>query len=78
MIVNTSTNPVTTITSTLASIGAINWGLIGIFNFNLVSYLLGEGTTLTKLVYVLVGISGLYSLYFLTKAIYKPSVNDVK
>ncbi len=62
MIINTSINPFTTITTILAAIGAINWGLVGIFDFNLVSYLLGETTTITKIVYSLVGISGLYSL----------------
>jgi len=76
MIINTSTNPVTAITSTLASIGAINWGLVGMFNCNLVSYLLGEGTTLTKIVYVLVGISGLYSLLVVSKLVCKPCVKD--
>ena len=77
MIVNTTTNPITAITSILASIGAINWGLIGIFNFNLVTYLLGENTSLTKIVYVLVGISGLYSLIFLSRAICYPAVKNV-
>ncbi len=77
MIVNTTTNPVTAITSILASIGAINWGLVGIFNFNLVTYLLGENTTLTKIVYVLVGISGLYSIIFLSKAISCPAIKNV-
>lgn len=35
-------------------LGALNWGLVGIFDYNLVSSLLGEGT-LTKAVYVVVG-----------------------
>lgn len=43
-------------------IGAINWGLIGIFNLDLVMYLFGSGTFLTKAVYTLVGICGLVNI----------------
>lgn len=46
----------------LTVIGAINWGLIGIFHFDLVASLLGETTLLSRIVYTLVGISGLYLL----------------
>ena len=48
-------------------IGAINWGMIGIFNINLVSLLFGEDTFLTNFVYALVGISGLVSTGILLK-----------
>lgn len=41
-------------------IGAINWGLIGFFRFNLVSFLFGDMTWLSRIVYALVGICGLY------------------
>lgn len=47
----------------LLAIGGLNWGLVGLFNFNLVSFLFGEVTTLTRLVYVIVGLCALYSLY---------------
>ncbi|MBC7513360.1 MAG: DUF378 domain-containing protein [Herminiimonas sp.] len=47
----------------LLAVGGLNWGLIGLFNFNLVSFLFGEMTTLTRLVYVVVGLCALYSLY---------------
>jgi uncharacterized membrane protein YuzA (DUF378 family) len=43
----------------LVIVGALNWGLVGAFNINLVEQLLGVGTTATKIVYILVGISGL-------------------
>lgn len=76
MIINTSINPFTTITTILAAIGAINWGLVGIFDFNLVSYLLGETTTITKIVYSLVGISGLYSLIYLGGVLSSPGAKD--
>jgi len=38
-------------------IGALNWGLIGIFGFNLVAFLFGPATLLTNIVYSLVGIA---------------------
>ncbi len=43
-------------------IGAINWGLIGIFDFNLVAYLLGEESFLSRIVYTLVGICGVINM----------------
>ena len=46
----------------LIIIGAINWGLIGLFNFNLVEALFGVNTTLTKIVYSVVGICGLINI----------------
>ena len=76
MIINTSINPFTSITTILAAIGAIDWGLVGIFDFNLVSYLLGETTTITKIVYSLVGISGLYSLICLGGVLSSPGAKD--
>ena len=54
-------------TLVLAIIGCINWGLVGIFNFNLVEFLFGNGTILTRVVYVLVAISGLIDIGILTK-----------
>lgn len=50
----------------LVVIGAINWGLIGLFNFNLVELIFGDMTFLARTVYILVGISGLWSIkYFI-------------
>ena len=43
-------------------IGAINWGLIGLFDFNLVAYLFGEASMLSRVVYTLVGITGLINI----------------
>ena len=42
-------------------IGALNWGMIGIFDVNLVSLLFGEDTIITNIVYAIVGICGLLS-----------------
>lgn len=54
-------------TLVLCIIGGINWGLVGIFDFNLVEYLFGAGSLLTRIVYILVAISALVDLYILTK-----------
>lgn len=50
------------ITLTLTIIGAIVWGIIGLFQFNVVSFLFGEGSWFSRLIYDLVGISGIYLL----------------
>ena len=47
---------------TLVIIGAINWGLIGFFNFDLVAFLFGSMTWISRIIYALVGIAGLYML----------------
>ena len=52
---------------TIAIIGAINWGLIGFFNFNLVSFLFGSMTWLSRIIYAIVGICGIYLLSFYTR-----------
>ena len=46
----------------LTIVGAVNWGLIGFFRFNLVTFLFGDMTWLSRIIYALVGISGLYLL----------------
>jgi len=45
---------------TLTIIGAINWGLIGFFRWDLVAFLFGDMTMITRIIYAVVGISGLY------------------
>lgn len=52
---------------TLVIIGALNWGMVGIFNVNLVELVFGDDTLLTHLIYALVGISGLVSIGLLLK-----------
>lgn len=51
-------------------VGCVNWGLIGLFDFNLVSFLFGTGSLITRAIYILVGICGIYELTFF------PSLND--
>jgi uncharacterized membrane protein YuzA (DUF378 family) len=41
-------------------VGALNWGLIGLFQFNLVAAILGDATPITRFIYVLVGMAGLF------------------
>ena len=48
----------------LVAIGAINWGLIGFFEFDLVRVIFGDMTMVSRIIYALVGIAGLYSLSF--------------
>ena len=47
----------------LTVIGALNWGLVGFFDFNLVSFIFGDLTILSRIVYMLVGISGIIVAY---------------
>ncbi|MBQ9854491.1 MAG: DUF378 domain-containing protein [Bacilli bacterium] len=54
-------------TLVLSIIGCINWGLVGLLNFNLVEYLLGDGSLITRIVYVLVMAAGLVNIGILTK-----------
>ena len=46
-------------------IGAINWGLVGIFEFNLVTAIFGDMTVASRIVYALVGICGLVNIMLL-------------
>ena len=47
---------------TLVIVGAINWGLIGFIQFDLVRVLFGDMSILSRIVYGLVGIGGLYAI----------------
>lgn len=51
----------------LLIVGGLNWGLIGLFNMDLVALLFGTQTPLSRIVYVLVGLAALYSIYTSTK-----------
>lgn len=48
----------------LVIVGAINWGLIGFFDFDLVSTLFGQMSLLTRIIYAAVGIGGLYAISY--------------
>ncbi|MFW0020792.1 MAG: DUF378 domain-containing protein, partial [Rickettsia conorii subsp. raoultii] len=51
MLINTSNNPLITTVHLLSSIGAINWSLVGLFNFNLVTLLFGSFPIIVTILY---------------------------
>ena len=51
----------------LLIVGGLNWGLIGLFNYDLVATLFGTQSSVSRVVYVLVGLSALYSIYTSSK-----------
>ncbi|HCG99864.1 MAG TPA: DUF378 domain-containing protein [Actinobacteria bacterium] len=60
---------------TVVVIGALNWGLVGFFNFDLVRAIFGDGSlgtsgisAISRVIFAVVGVAGLYSIYSLTKA----------
>jgi uncharacterized membrane protein YuzA (DUF378 family) len=53
---------ITTITLVLLIVGGLNWGLVGLFGFDLVAALFGEMSLLSRIVYSLVGLSALWQL----------------
>ena len=52
---------------TLVIIGALNWLLVGLFQFNLVDSIFGELSILSRIIYTIVGIAGLWSIAFYGK-----------
>lgn len=44
----------------LVIVGGLNWGLVGLANFNLVDIVFGAGSFLARLIYILVGLSAIY------------------
>jgi len=58
---------INTIALILVIVGGLNWGLIGFFNFNLVDFLFGAGSFLSKIVYILVGIASLWCISLFAK-----------
>lgn len=50
-------------------IGAIVWGLIGLFDFNLVEFIFGDGSILSRIVYTIVGVCGLINIGLLVQKI---------
>lgn len=52
----------------LVIVGALNWGLVGLFDLNLVSAIFGVDTVLTNTVYVIVALAGLWVIWTTVKA----------
>lgn len=63
----TKMNALDWIAMVLLIVGGLNWGLIGMFNYDLVASLFGTQTPVSRIVYVLVGLSALYSIYTSSK-----------
>jgi hypothetical protein len=53
------------ITLILVIVGGLNWGLVGLFKFDLVASIFGAGSALSNIIYILVGISAVYALKLL-------------
>lgn len=58
-----SLNPLDWLALVLLIVGGINWGLIGIARFDLVAAIFGDGSGLSRALYVLVGLAALYALF---------------
>jgi len=58
------------IVGALLIIGGLNWGLVGLFDFNLVAVIFGEMSALSRIVYILVGLAAVYDVVMI-KAIWK-------
>lgn len=56
-------NVIDIIAGILVFIGAINWGLVGIFDFNVVTAIFGDMNLATRIVYIVIGVAGLWMLY---------------
>lgn len=50
------------ITALLLIVGGLNWGLVGLWNFDLVAFLFGAGSTISLVIYNLVGLSAIYRI----------------
>ena len=54
--------PLNLLTLVLLIVGGLNWGLVGLFNFDLVAAIFGAGSVLARVVYVLVGVSAVWQI----------------
>ena len=50
------------IATVLLIVGGLNWGLVGLFNFNLVTAIFGDGSLLSRLVFIIVGLAAIYQV----------------
>jgi uncharacterized membrane protein YuzA (DUF378 family) len=61
--------PLNLITLILVIVGGVNWGLVGVAQFDLVAAIFGAGSAMARVVYTLVGLSALYQILPLLKAV---------
>ncbi len=57
-----SLNPIDWLALVLMIVGSVNWGLVGVANFDLVAAILGQGSIPSRIVHALVGLAGLYGI----------------
>ena len=57
------------LTLILVIVGGLNWGLVGLFDFDLVAAIFGGGSALSRIVYVLVGLSAIWQVAPLVSAV---------
>jgi uncharacterized membrane protein YuzA (DUF378 family) len=57
-------NPVDWIALILVIIGGLNWGLVGLFDYNLVDAIFGVGSAISRIIYILVALAALYMIYY--------------
>jgi uncharacterized protein len=62
----------TIVTLVLLIVGGLNWGLVGLFGFDLVAAIFGAGSALARVVYILVGISAVWQLVPLSRSMSAP------
>ena len=71
-------NPIARTALALVIIGALNWLLVGLFHFDLVAALFGPTSVISRIVYVLVGLAGIYSLVLLFQPAVETSHSSVR
>lgn len=54
----------------LILIGGLNWGLVGFFNFDLVAFLFGDMSMISRIIYAVVGLASIYGLIFISRKHY--------
>jgi uncharacterized membrane protein YuzA (DUF378 family) len=60
---STSVSVIDWIAAVLLIVGGLNWGLVGLFQFNLVEAIFGQMTTLSRAVYILVGLAAIFGIF---------------
>ena len=62
----------------LAIIGALNWGLVGLFDFNLVGAIFRPVPVVARIIYVLVGLSGIYLIFLASRLAQMPPATPTR
>lgn len=70
-------NAIDWVATALTIVGAVNWGLVGLFKFDLVATLFGDMSALARIVYSLVGLAGLWLVWFGIRAA-RPATVEVR